>query len=130
MGPILSLAAKDLKMILRDKFALFWVFAFPLMYALFFGSIFGGDDGDGARSKISVAVVDDDGSTASQGLVSRLADHDSLRVERAGEGADAPPRVSTLEEARDGVRVGRKVAYIPSSRSPQPKTSAWVRSSC
>jgi len=111
MRPVLTLALKDLRLVLRDKFALFWLFAFPLMYALFFGSLFGDDD-DGARSRISIAVVDEDASEASAGLVERLAEHESLRVEREGEGEDAPPRVDTLEEARDGVRLGKQVAYL------------------
>lgn len=112
MSPILTLAVKDLKLVLRDKFALFWLFAFPLMYALFFGSIFGGDDDDGARSRISIAVVDEDGSTASDSLVKRLAEHESLRVERDGEAEDAAPRRHTLDEAREAVRKGQKVAYL------------------
>ena len=111
MGAILTLAGRDLKSILRDKFALFWIFAFPLMYALFFGSIFGGDD-EGARSRIPIAVVDEAGSEASAGLVQRLAEHESLRVSRDGEGTDAPPRLDSLEDARGAVRRGQKVAYL------------------
>lgn len=118
MGPILTLAGKDIKLVLRDKFALFWVFAFPLMYALFFGAIFGGGgDGDGTRGRMPVALVDDDGSQASAALVARLADHSALAVDRVElpEGADAetaPPRTVPLDEARDLVRRGRRAAYV------------------
>ena len=34
-GGIWTLAKKDLKLLFRDRFALFWVFAFPLMYCMF-----------------------------------------------------------------------------------------------
>ncbi len=37
MNAILTLALKDVKLLFRDKFALFWIFAFPLMFAFFFG---------------------------------------------------------------------------------------------
>ena len=33
MKSVLALARKDLKLMFRDKFALFWVFAFPLKFA-------------------------------------------------------------------------------------------------
>ena len=42
MKPVLVLALKDLKLIYRDKFGLFWLLVFPLLMALFFGSIFSG----------------------------------------------------------------------------------------
>lgn len=112
MGPILTLALKDVKLVMRDKFALFWVFAFPLMYALFFGSIFGGDGGDGTRGSMPVVLVDEDGSAESAALVERLADNSALRVDRDGETDDAPARLHTLDEARDLVRRGSRAAYI------------------
>lgn len=111
MRAILTLAGRDIKSVVRDRFALFWIFAFPLMYALFFGSIFG-DGGDGSRGRISLLVVDDDRSEASGELVETLADHESLRVPREGEAADAPVALSSLDEAREAVRLGRKTAYL------------------
>ncbi len=112
MGPILTLALKDVKLVVRDKFALFWLFAFPLIYALFFGAIFGSDDGDGSRGRMGVAIVDDDGSQASRDLAARLADHSALRVDRVSEGDDAAPLLHSVEDARDLVRRGKLAAYI------------------
>lgn len=112
MGPILTLAGKDLKAILRDKFALFWMFAFPLMYALFFGSIFGGDGDDGARSRMPIAVVDEDGSDASRALLERMSEHEALAVDAVDETEGAGPRTHSLEEAGDSVRLGKKIAYL------------------
>jgi len=111
MSAVLTLALKDLKLLFRDKFSLFWVFAFPLMFALFFGVIFGSDDGDG-RGAIGITVVDEDGSAASRALVARLAGSESLRLTRTGDGPDAPWEALGLEEARELVQKGKRVAYL------------------
>ena len=81
MGRILTLTLKDLRLLWRDKFSLFWVFVFPLVFGLFFGSIAGGG---GPRGKMAVVVVDEDDSEASRALVEHLADHESVRVEGKG----------------------------------------------
>jgi len=116
MSAILTLAAKDLKVVVRDKFALFWLFAFPLGYALFFGSIFGNGDGGGTRGQIRIAIVDEDRSEPSRALAERLADHDALRVDRepTAEGSDGVGDVAyaSLEDARAAVRAGQRVAYL------------------
>ena len=40
MSKALLLAVKDVKVILSDKGNIFWVFGFPVVFALFFGAIF------------------------------------------------------------------------------------------
>jgi len=40
MKAVIALAVKDIKLLLRDPFGLFWLLAFPLLMALFFGAIF------------------------------------------------------------------------------------------
>ena len=62
MGPMWTIAAKDLKVLIRDKMAVFWVLGFPLMIAILFGSIFGGS---GAASKMKIAIADQDRSADS-----------------------------------------------------------------
>ena len=52
MRVILTIAAKDLRLLLRDRTNAFFVIVFPLAIAIFFGSIFGGS----GRS-IPIAVV-------------------------------------------------------------------------
>ena len=120
-SPILTLAGKDLRLLCRDKFGMFWIFAFPLMYAGFFGAIFSSSD-DGARGKIPVAIVDDDGTEDSAILIETLAGHDAVRIDRDGEGDDAPWKVHSLEDAAAEVRRGRKTAYvrIPSGYGENP----------
>jgi ABC-2 type transport system permease protein len=111
MNAVLALAKKDLLLLFRDKFALFWILAFPLMFALFFGAIFK-DDGGGGRGAISIAVVDEDGSDVARALVTKLSEHASVRLVRTGEGDDGPVEAPSLEEARELVQKGRRVAYL------------------
>jgi ABC-2 type transport system permease protein len=112
MGVIATLARKDLTLILRDPFGLFWMLAFPLLFALFFGFVIGGGDED--RSALPVVVVDEDQTDASRALVERLV---ARKVPGSGK-AGRPDRpmldVELLprEEARDLVRKGKRVAYI------------------
>jgi ABC-2 type transport system permease protein len=39
MSSIWTLATKDLRLLTRDRVAMFWVLGFPLLFALFFGSV-------------------------------------------------------------------------------------------
>ena len=89
MGAVITLAIKDLRVLSRDRFALFWILAFPLMYVLFFGSIFASSSGGGTGAGISLALVDEDHSPASAALVARLAEHESLRVTMADDADSA-----------------------------------------
>ncbi|HSR67517.1 MAG TPA: ABC transporter permease [Acidobacteriota bacterium] len=101
MTAIIHMAFKDLRLLIRDRTAFFFTFFFPVLYAVFFGMIFSGGGGDGS-SAISVWVVDQDNTQASQQFVRMLGEAEELKVEPAAD----------LERAREGVRRGRRVAYI------------------
>jgi ABC-2 type transport system permease protein len=80
MGSLFALAAKDLKLLHRDRFGLFWVALFPLLMALFFGLIFS-QGGDGASSlKIAFTGVGD--SAAVTAFYDQLASSEGLTVKR------------------------------------------------
>ena len=100
MRKVIALAIKDLKLIVRDKTGFFFVLFFPLLMAVFFGSIFGGNRG-GQSSAIPVMVVDEDSSEESIAFVERLGEASTLDVRTAGR-----------EEAIDQVRRGKVSAYI------------------
>ena len=102
MGRILALAAKDLRLLCRDKAALFWVLAFPLLIGILFGSIFGGE---GQASASKIAIVDEDGTAESRALAARLKKSPAVRVSELG-----------LGPAKDRVRRGDLTAYV---RIPQ-----------
>jgi ABC-2 type transport system permease protein len=98
MREILALAGKDLRLLLRDKPGFFFVFFFPLIYAVFFGVIFSG--GGGSRS-ISIALVDEDRTERSAAFVKKLLNSDGLR-------ADTTDRAA----ATGLVRLGKRAAYV------------------
>jgi ABC-2 type transport system permease protein len=76
---ILTLALKDLKLLLRDRTAAFFILAFPVLMGLFFGMMMGGSSGS-SRGKMSIAIVDDDKSELSQAFVDALAKNSSIAV--------------------------------------------------
>lgn len=99
MSRVLTLAWKDIKLLLGDKAGLFWVVGFPLLYAIFFGAIF---SGTGSRvSGMKLIVVDQDRTEKSQQFVRQLTDSPSLRV-------------STMpaDSAHNMVRRGKASAYL------------------
>ncbi len=98
-----TMAGKDLKLLLRDKAGFFFTFFFPILYASFFGVIFAGNSGDsgGAPPEIPLLVVDLDGTDASRAVVAEL-DDTALAVQP----------IETTEEARRLVRTGKSTAFL------------------
>lgn len=113
MREIWTLASKDIRLLLRDRAGAFFSLGFPLVYAIFFGFIFGGAGGSGGGvSRVPIAIVDLDGSSASAGLVERIGSSSAVRVETmAGEGETLDGE-ATLERARDRLRAGRLAAAV------------------
>src|SRR5215470_500850 len=86
LGPVGAIAAKDLRLLMRDGASVFFTFVFPLMVALFFGFIFGGG-GEGGGGKMDVALVNEDGGPASKDFAEDIASDDALNALR-GRGPD------------------------------------------
>jgi ABC-2 type transport system permease protein len=106
MNRIVTLAFKDLAVLAREKEALFWIFLFPLIFALFFGFLSGG--GGGERGKLFLAVVDEDDSEGSRALLDKLRKSDSLVIR--DKAVDDTPL--TAEAARNAVRRGDLTAFL------------------
>ncbi|MFH1219021.1 MAG: ABC transporter permease [Candidatus Eisenbacteria bacterium] len=98
MDKVLALALKDLRLLLRDKAGFFFTFFFPLIIAVFFGTIF---SGEGGGSAIPVLVVDEDGSSESQAFVRTLGSAPELSV-----------RLTSRQDAVETVRRGKTTAYV------------------
>ena len=98
MSPVVALALKDLRLLVRDKAGAFFTFIWPLMSAVVFGSVFAGSGGGHA---LPVVVVDEDGSEPSRALVKALVDGDAIEVVPA----------ATRAEAEDLVRRGKRPVY-------------------
>ena len=99
MRSIVNLAIKDLRLLVRDKAGLFWVAAFPLLMALFFGSIFGFGD-DGAR-KLRIATVEESVSPLARQFYDNLAKSEAIQS-----------RPMSRDSARLLVSRGTLVAYV------------------
>jgi ABC-2 type transport system permease protein len=113
MGAIFAIAIKDLKILVRDRMALFFTLVFPLAVAIFFGAIFRGGTGGG---KVDLAIVNEDGGPASLAFVKDLGDDASLRLI-----AD-----HHLEGEQGGDRVGPGRAEAPASRVPLSRERAMA----
>lgn len=103
MGVVFSMAAKDLRLLLRDRMGLFFTLVFPLIYAIFFGTIFSGmGDDDGGAAEVRVLLVDEDGTPESRAFFEALDGSASIRL------TPAPSR----EAAAEAVRSGREPAFL------------------
>ena len=81
------LARKDLRLFLRDRTALFFAFALPIMLSTILGSALGaamggagGDSGDGDAKpkKLKIAVEDRSGTDESRGLIEKMSASETL----------------------------------------------------
>jgi ABC-2 type transport system permease protein len=76
MNKVLFLAVKDICVLISDKGNIFWVFGFPIIFALFFGAIYA-DIGKGPTG-MKIAVVDEDKSDFSNSYISKLQSNEAL----------------------------------------------------
>ena len=96
----LAIALKDLRLLSRDRVALFWVVGFPVIFAAFFGLVMQGA-AKGEPRRLSVAVVDSDASPASRRVARVLGGSSGLSLVR-----------TDMEAARRSVQRGDAIAYV------------------
>jgi len=99
MNIIISLAIKDLRVLISDRGNIFWVFGFPVIFALFFGAIYSG--ADKGPSGMEIAVVNEDNSEFSNAYISKLQSDEALKIINLGR-----------DEAIEQVRKGKVAATI------------------
>ncbi|MCF6264434.1 MAG: ABC transporter permease [Xanthomonadales bacterium] len=95
---LLAVTQKDLKLLYRDKGGFFFTFIFPIIMAVFFGSMM---SGSGGMKGISLQVVDADQSVISQAFIDKLDAAAELKVVLTDEAT-----------ARDTVRKGKAAAFL------------------
>lgn len=81
MQRIVSLAIKDLRILLRVKAGWFFTFVWPVVVAVLFGFVYSGQS-QGPRA-LRVVVVDEDRTDASQAFVQKLESSGDFTVDRA-----------------------------------------------
>lgn len=105
LGPVVVLAAHQIRLLSRDRAAMFFTVVFPLLFGLGFGfifqSVFGGGSGT-SKAEIAVAMVDLDQSPASRAFAGALARGGTLTLQPQADQA----------EAENDVRLGRLAAAV------------------
>ena len=99
MRSVLIMALKDIRLLWRDRFGMFWVVAFPLLMALFFGSIFG--SGGSRAGNMKIAVIDEIRAEATADFIEQLKTAEVLTV-----------ALMPLDSARSLVQAGKLAAYV------------------
>ena len=92
MTALIALTIANIRSYVRDRAALFWTLAFPLIFIFMFGFIF--QEGGGG-SDLKLGWADQDGSTASGELRTAFESQDGIELTISGE-------VDALEQMRDG----------------------------
>ena len=110
MYALLTLTLANIRSYVRDRAALFWTLAFPLVFIVMFGLIF-----QGGGSRLTLAWVDADGSAESAELRTALAGQSGVTLEEL-----------TEAEALDRMRLGQvdAVVAIPAGYGEQLAASA------
>ena len=76
MNALFTLTAANIRSYVRDRAALFWAFAFPLLFIFMFGFIFQG----GGTPGLSLGWVDNDGSGAAKQLQAAFDDQTGIEL--------------------------------------------------
>ncbi len=97
--PIITFARIDVRRLFRDKVAIFFVFAFPLIFLFVFGGLFGGDD----RISFKVALINQSTSEFSTQFVENTQKNEILEVDE---------EATTLDLAKEKMNRGEIHATI------------------
>lgn len=103
LSAIWALALKDLRLFARDRVSVMMTFLFPIIVAVFFGSVFSSGEGS---SKLEIAIADDDSTPGSKAFVALLAESDDVKL-------SARP---TADAARKAVLDRNALAFIHISK--------------
>jgi ABC-2 type transport system permease protein len=99
--PLLAMVRKDLQLFFSDRRSVIVSFVVPIAIASFFGAVFSGSGRDREPTRISVAIVDQDGSAISKAVVAGAEADRNLKVARP-----------TVDEARDAVTKGSTAVAV------------------
>ena len=99
MRAIVALAGKDLRILFRVRAGLFFSFVWPIIVAILFGVVFGGQSN--GPPAVRVALVDEDGTGGSRQFIERLEASGDFAVDRA-----------SRADAEQLVQRGQRSAYV------------------
>jgi ABC-2 type transport system permease protein len=95
---VIDLAVKDLTQIARDRMSAVFLLIMPVVFTLMFGFAFGGFGGQ-VDPRLPVAVIDEDGSRLSAGLLGLLDQSSAIRrAPREGQDAETVQLEAAVQE--------------------------------
>lgn len=97
--PVITFARIDVKRLFRDKVAIFFVFVFPLIFLLIFGSVFSGDNGVSFR----IALINESNSEFSNNFSKQV---------KSNEIFDVDEELNSLDKAKEKMGRGQIDATI------------------
>ncbi len=110
MANTMKIAIHDLRVTLRDRSAVMWMFFLPIVFATFFGLVLGGgSSSDPVDGTVSLTILDFDSSPLSGALIDELTDDRFGLIFQGPLEAKAPDTVRTLvipENFEDSVMAG------------------------
>jgi len=80
MTPLAAIVRKDLQLFFSDRSAVLMAFVVPIAIGSFFGSVFGGARDDREPAKVAIAIVDEDGTAISTGIIASARSDKNLAV--------------------------------------------------
>ena len=101
MTAFTAIVRKDLKLFLSDRSAVMMAFVVPIAIGSFFGAVFSGPRTEGETAKVGIAIVDQDGSAISRGIIASARTDKNLAVAAGG-----------AEAVREDVRRGRTTVGV------------------
>ncbi len=99
--PLLAMIRKDLQLFFSDRRSVIVSFVVPIAIASFFGSIFSGPSNNSEPARIAIAIVDQDASGISKGIVAGASTDRNLKVATPAE-----------DEARRLVKNGKTAVAV------------------
>lgn len=126
MRNVFTIARQDLRLVLRDRAAVMWMFLLPIVFITFFGLVMGGGgQGKPVDAKVRLTVVDHDRGYLARALIDHLHGDRLELVELSPEEAPASPdKIRTLvipEGFTGSIAAGEKVTL---RLEKEPDTSA------
>ncbi len=97
--PITTFAKIDIKRLFRDKVAIFWVFFFPLLFLIIFGSIFSSNN----EVNFRVGLLNESQTEFAREFEQQLRDYDIFKVDQD---------VTDLDKAKEKMNRGQMEATI------------------
>jgi len=106
---LLSIVREDVRLVFRDKSAIFWLFVAPFLWIYFFGQLAGG--GDGSQTRIGLTVADHDGTELSRRFIDLLgAENFSVNTAQGTEDEENAARILILPAGfEEAIRARKKV---------------------